>query len=249
MTEPIEQSQDQNYTLPNLGGTIVTDDIYWKGKFKYSAWAKTAQRIRENAPNWFFALEPNPEGGFVWKAPNNTGYILGYFQNVITGIKLPLYPYAITSGYNKPVPFNDISANDIQNSHRRCLCACACYSFGDAFELWAQVEIKELDQEEKTDEKEGKIARTPTKPKQPLESVESIEDKNYGKPIAKSALDAVVTKMTNLSQKYPDKKDLVIDKYKKQFGITSEKIGPADIRTAEQGQFLTIAINEIDSNL
>jgi len=55
--------------------------------------------------------------------------------------------------------------------------------------------------------------------------------------------------MTNLSQKYPDKKDLVIDKYKKQFGITSEKIGPADIRTAEQGQFLTIAINEIDSNL
>ena len=249
MTEPIEQSQDQNYTLPNLGGTIVTDDIYYKGKFKYSAWAKTAQRIRENAPNWFFALEPNPEGGFVWKAPNNTGYILGYFQNVITGIKLPLYPYAITSGYNKPVPFDDISANDIQNSHRRCLCACACYSFGDAFELWAQVEIKELDQEEKTNEKEGKIARTPTKPKQPLESVESIEDKNYGKPIAKSALDAVVTKMTNLSQKYPDKKDLVINKYKKQFGITSEKIGPADIRTAEQGQFLTIAINEIDSNL
>ena len=249
MTEPIEQSQDQNYTLPNLGGTIVTDDIYYKGKFKYSAWAKTAQRIRENAPNWFFALEPNPEGGFVWKAPNNTGYILGYFQNVITGIKLPLYPYAITFGYNKPVPFDEISANDIQNSHRRCLCACACYSFGDAFELWAQVEIKELDQEEKTDEKEGKIARTPTKPKQPLESVESIEDKNYGKPIAKSALDAVVTKMTNLSQKYPDKKDLVIDKYKKQFGITSEKIGPADIRTAEQGQFLTIAINEIDSNL
>ena len=93
------------------------------------------------------------------------------------------------------------------------------------------------------------ISRTPTKPKQPLESVDSIEDKNYGKPIAKNALDAVVTKMTNLSQKYPDKKDLVIDKYKKQFGITSEKIGPAVIRTAEQGQFLTIAINEIDSNL
>ena len=93
------------------------------------------------------------------------------------------------------------------------------------------------------------ISRTPTKPKQPLESVDSIEDKNYGKPIAKNALDVVVTKMTNLSQKYPDKKDLVIDKYKKQFGITSEKIGPADIRTAEQGQFLTIAINEIDSNL
>ena len=155
-----EQLPDMN--IPNLGGTIVEDDIYYKGKFKYSAWAKTAQRIRDNAPNWYFALEPNPEGGFVFKAPNNTGYIMGYFQNIISGTKLPLYPYAITAGYNKPVSFDEISANDIQNSHRRCLCACACYSFGDAFELWAQIEIKGLDQEE--EEKEDRIKRTPDKP-------------------------------------------------------------------------------------
>jgi len=249
MTEPIQQSQDQNYTLPNLGGTIVTDDIYYKGKFKYSAWAKTAQRIRENAPNWFFALEPNPEGGFVWKAPNNTGYILGYFQNVITGIKLPLYPYAITAGYNKPVPFDDISANDIQNSHRRCLCACACYSFGDAFELWAQVEIKELDQEEKTNEKEERIKRTPDKPKDEGEPIESIENKDYGKPISDTARKTVIDKMTALFKKHPDKKDALIDKFKKQYGITTKQLSHADIRTAEQGQFLTIAINEIDSTL
>ena len=52
-----------------------------------------------------------------------------------------------------------------------------------------------------------------------------------------------------LSEKYPNKKDEVLDKYKSKFGITSEKIGPADIRTAEQGQFLTLLINEIDSTL
>ena len=53
----------------------------------------------------------------------------------------------------------------------------------------------------------------------------------------------------NLTQKYPKKKDEVLNQYKSQFGITSEKIGPADIRTAEQGQFLTLLINEIDSTL
>ena len=93
------------------------------------------------------------------------------------------------------------------------------------------------------------ISRTPTKPKQEPEPVESIKDKDYGKPIAQPALEAVVSKIMGLSEKYPNKKDEVLDKYKSKFKITSEKIGPADIRTAEQGQFLTLLINEIDSTL
>ena len=247
MTTETELPPVETYTIPNLGGILTTGDLYKKGKFDYSAWAKTAQRIRENAPNWYFALQPNSEGDFVWKTPNNTGLLMGYFQNVITGIKLPLFPYAITNNYNTPIDYEKISANDVQNSHRRCLCACGCYSFGDAFELWARVEVKELDQEQE-ETKEG-ITRTPDKPNQQPEPVESIKDKNYGKPISKFAKDAVVTKMMNLSKKYPDKKDSVIDKFKKMFDITAEGIGPDDIRTAEQGKALTLLINEIDSTL
>ena len=247
MTTETELPPVETDIIPNLGGILTTGDLYKKGKFDYSAWAKTAQRIRENAPNWYFALQPNSEGDFVWKTPNNTGLLMGYFQNVITGIKLPLYPYAITEGPNRPIVYDKISANDIQNSHRRCLCACACYSFGDAFELWARVEVKELDQEQK-ETKEG-ITRTPNEPNQQPEPVESIEDKNYGKPIAQPALEAVVGKMMNLTEKYPTLKDGVINKFKKQYGITTKTIGPADIRTAEQGQFLTLLINEIDSTL
>ena len=93
------------------------------------------------------------------------------------------------------------------------------------------------------------ITRTPSKPNEQPEPVESIKDKDYGKPIAQPALEAVVQKIMWISEKYPKKKDEVLDKYKSQFGITSEKIGPADIRTAEQGQFLTLLINEIDSTL
>ena len=247
MTTETELPPVETYIIPNLGGILTTGDLYKKGKFDYSAWAKTAQRIRENAPNWYFALEPNRDGDFVWKQPDNSGLLMGYFQNVVTGIKLPLFPYAITNNYNTPIDYEKISANDVQNSHRRCLCACGCYSFGDAFELWARVEVKELDQEQK-ETKEG-ITRTPDKPNQQPEPVESIKDKNYGKPISKYAKDAVVTKMMNLTKQHPDKKDSVIDKFKKMFDITAEGIGPDDIRTAEQGKALTLLINEIDSTL
>ena len=241
------EEQPPEIKIPNLGGLIRQDDLYYKGKLPYCSWAKTAQRIREHAPNWFFALEPDPNGQTVWIAPDNTGYLMGYFYNIESGIKLPLYPYAITGYGNKTVKYEEITSNDIQNSHRRCLCACACFTFGLAYELWAQIEIDEAKQV--TPEPKKGISRTPTKPKQEPEPVESIDDKNYGKPIAQPALEAVVEKIMNLSQKYPKKKDEVLSKYKSQFGITSEKIGPADIRTAEQGQFLTLLINEIESTL
>jgi len=107
-----------------------------------------------------------------------------------------------------------------------------------------------MEEEEKVeDKKEDRIKRTPDKPNDKGEPVESIKDKNYGNPIAKPVLDVLVKKIMSLSEKYPDKKDEVLNKYKKQYGITAEKIGPADIRTAEQGKFLTLLINEIDSTL
>ena len=162
------ENQTKPIEIPNLGGLITKDDLYYKGKVPYCSWAKTAQRIRENAPNWFFALEPDPNGQLVWMAPDNTGYIMGYFQNVETGIKLPLYVYSITNNWNKGIPYNEISTTDIQKAHRRCLCACGCYSFGDAFELWAGLEVEDAKKEEKAEKppENNDVVRTPTKPNQ-----------------------------------------------------------------------------------
>jgi hypothetical protein len=220
-------------------------------KFDYVAWAKTAQILREHAPGWQFCLDQssfeNELSSYVFKAPDGSGFLMGYFQHIDTGLKTTLFPFAITDNANRPITLDRVSCVHFQNSHRRCLCACACFAFGLAYELWAQIEIDEAKQV--TPEPKKGIARTPTKPKQQLEAVESIKDKNYGTPISPNALSAVVSKMKNLSEQFPDKKDTVINKFKKQFDIKAEKIGPADIRTAEQGQFLTIAINEIDSSL
>ena len=122
------------------------------------------------------------------------------------------------------------------------------YALGAAYGIGSEVDDDAMSLTQPPADKTG-ITRTPSKPNEQPEPVESIEDKNYGKPIAQPALEAVVQKIMNLSEKYPKKKDEVLNKYKSQFGITSEKIGPADIRTAEQGQFLTLLINEIDSTL
>tara|TARA_A100001035_G_scaffold126243_1_gene99332 strand:+ start:5512 stop:6240 length:729 start_codon:yes stop_codon:yes gene_type:complete len=238
-------------TIPNLAGVIKTSDLYKKMKFDYVPWAKTAQLLREHAPGWQFFLKPsNPNGdifSYVHLAPDNTGFLMGYFEHIETGKQTSPNVFAITDNANRPVQLERISCNNIQNSHRRCLCACACKDFGLAYELWAQIEIDEAKQVA-PEPKKG-IARTPTKPKQEPDPVESIEDKNYGNPIAKPVLDVLVKKIMSLSEKYPDKKDEVLNKYKKEYKITAEKIGPADIRTAEQGKFLTLLINEIDSSL
>ena len=238
-------------TLPNLAGVIKTTDIYKKMKFDYVAWAKTAQILREHAPGWQFCLDKSTseEGisSYIFQAPDKSGFLMGYFEHIDTSIKTTLFPFAITDNANRPL--KTISSVNFQNSHRRCLCACACFTFGLAYELWAQIEIEDAKKEEALPEKEDRIRRTPNKPNDKGEPVESIEDKNYGKPISQFAKDAVVTKMMNLAKQYPDKKDSVIDKFKKMFDITQEGIGPDDIRTAEQGKALTLLINEIDSTL
>ena len=221
-------------TLPNLAGVIKTTDIYKKMKFDYVAWAKTAQILREHAPGWQFCLDKytSEEGisSYIFQSPDGSGFLMGYFEHIDTSVKTTLFPFAITDNANRPL--SKISSVNFQNSHRRCLCACACFTFGLAYELWAQIEIEDAKKEEALPEKEDRIKRTPNKPNDKGEPVESIKDKNYGKPISQFAKDAVVTKMMNLSLKYPDKKESVIEKFMKMFDITQEGIGPDDIRTA-----------------
>ena len=228
--------------IPNLGGLIKQDDLYYKGKLPYCSWAKTAQRIREHAPNWFFALEPDPNGQIVWIAPDNTGYLMGYFYNIETGIKLPLYPYAITGYGNKTVQYEEITSNDIQNSHRRCLCACGCYSFGDAFELWAGLEIEDAKKEEAPPPKQG-TASTPTRPNQQLQPVS--DKAKTDPPITNEAREVLNPKLLKIKEQYPDEFQKLLDSYKKKFGVS--KINP--ITTAKQGEFLALAISKIDDSL
>ena len=228
------ENQTKPIQIPNLGGLITEDDLYYKGKVPYCSWAKTAQRIRENAPNWFFALEPDPNGQLVWMAPDNTGYLMGYFQNIETGIKLPLYVYSITNNFQKGIQYDKISTTDIQKAHRRCLCACACYSFGDAFELWAGLEVKEAKKEEEPEVADNTAERTPTK-------INQEPEENYLLPqqINEKARDLICDDIRNSGHQ----KEILKD-FKEHFKLKVGNVRPENITLSEHGRFLRQAIEK-----
>ena len=131
-------------TIPNLGGVITKADVDEKGggsfKASYVAWAKTSQLLRDHAPGWFFYLAAKNEE-YVWEAPDKTGYLMCFFENGEQ--RTPLFPFAIMDNRNNPVPLEKINARVLTDSHRRALCACAAFTFGLAYELWADEEIGE----------------------------------------------------------------------------------------------------------
>ena len=235
-------------TLPNLAGVIKTSDLYKKMKFDYVPWAKTAQLLREHAPGWQFFLKPsNPNGdifSYVHTAPDNTGFLMGYFEHIETGKQTSPNVFAITDNANRPIQLERISCNSIQNSHRRCLCACACKDFGLAYELWAQIEIdeaKQLPPPAKTG-----VAKTPTKPNQKLESTSVLE--KLPDPITKEAKAVILEKLQALHQSNPLKMKDVVESFRKKFSIKDTKI-TRHITTAEHGEFLALEISKIDESL
>jgi hypothetical protein len=235
-------------TLPNLAGVIKTSDLYKKMKFDYVPWAKTAQLLREHAPGWQFFLKPsNPNGdifSYVHAAPDNTGFLMGYFEHIETGKQTSSNVFAITDNANRPIQLEKISCNSIQNSHRRCLCACACKDFGLAYELWAQIEIDEAKQAPPP-EKTG-VASTPTRPNQKLESTTVLQELPV--PITKQATEVLLEKLKTLNNFHPEKMKEVVDSFRKKFGIKDTKI-VKHITTAEHGEFLSLAISKIDESL
>ena len=234
--------------LPNLAGVIKTSDLYKKMKFDYVPWAKTAQLLREHAPGWQFFLRPsNPNGdifSYVHVAPDNTGFLMGYFEHIETGRQTSPNVFAITDNANRPIPLEKISCNSIQNSHRRCLCACACKDFGLAYELWAQIEIDEAKQSPPPP-KVG-TSETPTKPNQELAPVS--EKAKTDPPISREARTLLLEQLQSLHESNPDKMKELVESFRKKFGIKDTKI-TRHITTALHGEFLSHAISKIDDTL
>jgi hypothetical protein len=127
-----------------LGGVITSDDISSKGTGSYAAdyvnWAKIAHLLHVHAPGWQFALRTAPDGGHAWQAPDGSGYVVGYFQN---GDQItPDFPQACMDNRNNPIASERITARTLTDTHRRCLCTAAAFTFGLGYELWARVEVE-----------------------------------------------------------------------------------------------------------
>ena len=162
MTENNPAPSSLSPPFPNLSNAITTDDVSQKGTGSYREdyvnWCRVSKLLLDKAPGWQFHLAHYVDSGHVWKAPNGTGYVVGYFTGP-NGERTPDFPQAIMDNRNNAVAFDKISARDLTDSHRRCLCTASAAAFGLAWQLWAREEVENPHREE-----EPKPARSMKKP-------------------------------------------------------------------------------------
>ena len=132
--------------MPNLGDVITTDDILVKGTGKYSAkyvnWARVAHLLHEHASGWQFEVVPTPDGSHVWKAPDETAYVVGRFRGP-DGEITPDFPQAVMDHKKAAVKYDKVTARLFTDTHRRCMATSACAQFGLAWQLWAKEEVED----------------------------------------------------------------------------------------------------------
>lgn len=131
---------------PDLSKIITSADVSTKGAGSYAAdyinWAKVAHYLNINASGWQFRLRLSPDGCHVWKAPNGTGYVVGYFTSP-DGDETADFPQSVMDNRNQAIAFEKIGARDLTDTHRRALCAAACFTFGLAYQLWAKEKVED----------------------------------------------------------------------------------------------------------
>jgi hypothetical protein len=133
-------------TYPNLAGVITKDDVHSKGTGSYAAsyvaWARIANHLHTHAPGWEFHLKPSPDRDHIWKAPDGSGYLVGYFTGPDDQATAD-FPFPVMDNRNNAIQFDKISARALTDAHRRALCACAAFTLSLGYELWAKEEVAE----------------------------------------------------------------------------------------------------------
>ena len=137
--------------IPNLAGVITKAYVDTKGSGSYAAsyvnWAKVAHLLHEHAPGWDFNLRQALDGTLLHKAPDGTAFVIGEFIGP-DGEQLASFPFPCMDNRNNPIQLDKVSARILTDTHRRAMCACAAFSFGLAYELWAKDPVEDPHREE-----------------------------------------------------------------------------------------------------
>jgi len=200
--------------FPNLGNVITTDDVSQKGTGSYKAdyvnWCRTMHLLHDHAPGWQFHLTYYVDNSHVWKAPNGTAYVIGYFTGP-NGERTPDFPQAIMDNRNNAIAYEKVSARDLTDSHRRCLCTAAAAQFGLAWQLWAREEVENPHR--------GESAPTA----KPAAKVEGIADKDQ--PLSKEDREQCLGLVKELT---PDNLARFCTDFRRDFNLASDaKVAPA----------------------
>lgn len=153
--------------VPNLAGVASQELVETIGTGSYRAsyinWARTFNLLHQHAPDWMLETLLTPEGGHVWRAPGNGGYLMLRFVHA-DGRVTPAVPQAVMDNRNNPIPYERISARDVTDTHRRGGCMAAAMIFGLAHELWAKMPLESgyLEADTETQAAPGGAFQAPT---------------------------------------------------------------------------------------
>ena len=213
-TNPSEQPSPSPLSIPNLGDVIRTDDVSRKGTGSYKAdyvnWCRVAHLLHENAPGWQFNCQPSPSGSHVWEAPNGTAYVVGYFTGP-NGERTPDFPQSVMDNKNAPVAFAKVSARDFTDTHRRALAACAAFTFGLAWQLWAREKIEDPYREDEQEQVKANPAAAPSVQELPPES----------RPMKPAEREILKKSIGDLP---PHIKQEFLEKFRKEFDVKTPKV-------------------------
>jgi hypothetical protein len=106
-----------------------------------------AHLLHEHAPGWDFHLRPALDGTLLHKAPDGTAFVVGEFVGP-DDERLASFPFPCMDNRNNPIQLDKVSARILTDTHRRAMCACAAFSFGLAYELWAKDPVEDPHREE-----------------------------------------------------------------------------------------------------
>ena len=231
-------------TYPNLAGIITKDDVYSKGTGSYAAsyvaWARIANHLHTHAPGWEFHLKPSPDREHIWKAPDGTGYLVGYFTGPDDQATAD-FPFPVMDNRNNAIQFDKISVRALTDAHRRALCACAAFTLSLGYELWAKEEVAEAGAapavapsaapaEIKAKPAAKAVQESTTKASTAI----AVEDM----PITEEEYSLVIGLLSEVHQKTPDKIADLTKAFRKQYNLDSKAALSKEIKTQGQVEFV-----------
>ena len=227
-------------TYPNLAGVITKDDVYTKGTGSYAAsyvaWAKIANHLHTHAPGWEFHLKPAQDGAHLWKAPDGTGYLIGYFTGPEDQATAD-FPFPVMDNRNNPVQLDKISARALTDAHRRALCACAAFSLSLGYELWAKEEVAEAGSTA-TETVVIEVPEAKAKPAAKKQAAPAAPVADLAAPIDEGEYEIVIRSLTDLHSKAPERIKELSAAFRKEYKLPGDAALSKQIKTQAHVQFI-----------
>jgi hypothetical protein len=230
--------------IPNLAGVITKADVDTKGTGSYAAsyvnWAKVAHLLHEHAPGWDFRLRQKLDGGLLHQAPDGTAFVVGYFDGP-EGEQLADFPFPCMDNRNNPIQLEKVSARILTDTHRRAMCACAAFSFGLAYELWAKDPVEDPHREEPAPKAESSPTSKPAtkaaaKPSaQPQQPSADPQQQAQGQPINEDERQLCIQLLKDLK---PSERNQLIVAFKAHFNLPDDALITQHITTTEHRDFI-----------